>query len=62
MINMAWGGFMDEDGSNYLKKMALADKSLKYLEDIKKELNKDEQLVVEKTIQIICDYIENLRK
>lgn len=53
---------MDEEGSNYIKKIAIADRMLKYLEDIMKELNKDEQDIIENTIQIICKYIENLRK
>jgi len=55
---MAWGGFMDKDGSQYLKNMAMAEKTLKYLEFLKKELNSEEKIIVEKTIQIICDHIE----
>lgn len=59
---MAWGGFIDKDGSQYLKKMAKAEKTLKYLELLKNELSSEEKIIVEKTIQIICDYINNLRE
>lgn len=59
---MAWGGFIDKDGSQYLKNMAMAEKTLKYLEFLKKELNSKEKIIVEKTIQIICDYIETFSK
>ncbi len=59
---MAWGGFIDKDGSQYLKNMARAEKTLKYLEFLKIELNSEEKIIVEKTIQIICDYINNLRE
>lgn len=59
---MAWGGFIDKKGSKYLKKMGKTEKILKYLELIKRELNNEEKVIVEKTIQIICDYINNLRE
>lgn len=59
---MAWGGFIDKDGSQYLKNMAKAEKTLKYLEFLKKELNSEEKIIVEKTIQIICDHIETFSK
>jgi len=59
---MAWGGFIDKDGSQYLKNMAMVEKTLKYLELLKKELNSEEKIIVEKTIQIICDQIETFSK
>jgi len=59
---MAWGGFIDKDGSQYLKNMAMAEKTLNYLEFLKKELNSEEKIIVEKTIQIICDHIETFSK
>lgn len=59
---MAWGGFIDKDGSQYLKNMAMAEKTLKYLEFLKKKLNSEEKIIVEKTIQIICDHIEIFSK
>ena len=62
MIDLAWGGFTDEDSSDYLKKIAIADKIMKYLVDLKRELSNEEQVIVEKTIQIICDFIEKLRQ
>ncbi len=42
--------------------MAMAEKTLKYLEFLKKELNSEEKIIVEKTIQIICDHIETFSK
>ena len=62
MIKLAWGGFADEDSSEYLKKITTADKIMKYLVDLKRELSNEEQVIVEKTIQIICDFIEKLRQ
>ena len=59
---MAWGGFIDKDGSQYLKNMAMVEKTLKFLEFLKKELNSEEKIIVEKTIQIICDHIETFSK
>ncbi len=59
---MAWGGFIDKDGSQYLKNMAMVEKTLKFLEFLKKELNSEEKIIVEKTIQIICDHIETFNK
>ncbi len=59
---MTWGGFIDKKGSNYLRKMGKAEKILKYLELLKRELDNEEKIIVEKTIQIICNYINNLRE
>ena len=57
---MVFGGSLNKEGSDYIRKVREADKVLKFLEEFKKELNKTEKDIVSKTIDIIVDYVNNL--
>ena len=54
---MAWGGSLNKDGSDYLRKLREADKVIAFLESIKEELNNEEQANFSRTIEIIVEYI-----
>ncbi len=58
----AWGGSLNEKGSDYMKKVIEAEKVVKYLEELKKELKLDEKKVFVKAIEIITNYVNNLRE
>jgi len=57
---MVFGGSLNKEVSDYIRKVREADKVLKFLEEFKKELNKTEKDIVSKTIDIIVDYVNNL--
>ncbi|TXT54732.1 MAG: hypothetical protein BAJALOKI2v1_730004 [Promethearchaeota archaeon] len=57
---MVWGGSLNENGSNYLRKVRKADKIVAFLEEFKQELKEKEKLLVSKTINIIVDHINKL--
>ncbi|MFX1311264.1 MAG: hypothetical protein ACFFHD_01455 [Promethearchaeota archaeon] len=57
---MVWGGSLNKDGSDYIRKLREADKVLIFLETMKKELNQQDQLYVSKTIEIIIDNVSKL--
>ncbi len=58
----AWGGSLNEKGSEYMKKVIEAEKVVKYLENLKKELNQEERKIFGKAIDIITNYVNNLRE
>ena len=53
---MAWGGSLNEDGSNHLRNLRDADKVIKFLEGLKPELNVREKQIVSDTINIIVNH------
>ncbi len=52
---MAWGGSLNKDGSDYIRNLREADKAIKFLEGLKRELNDKEKLIVSDTINIIVN-------
>jgi hypothetical protein len=53
---MVWGGSLNEKGSDYVRKLVEIEKTIKFLEQIKNELNSDEKEYVDKTIDIIVNH------
>ena len=53
---MAWGGSLNKDGSDYLRNLRDADKALKFLEGLKRELNYEEKQILSDTIDIIVNH------
>ena len=54
---MAWGGSLNKEGSNHIRKLREADKVIGFLEKFKKDLNPEEKEHFSKTIKIITEYI-----
>jgi hypothetical protein len=54
-MTMAWGGSLNKEGSDYLRNLRDADKALKFLEGLKRELNDEEKQIVASTIDIIVN-------
>jgi len=52
---MAWGGSLNKDGSDYVRNLRDADKVIKFLEELKSELNDEEKQLVSDTINIIVN-------
>ena len=52
-MTMAWGGSLNKEGSDYVRNLREADKTLKFLEGLKHELNDKEKQIVSDTINII---------
>jgi len=52
---MAWGGSLNKDGSDYVRKLRDSDKALKFLDELKSELNDEEKQIVSDTINIIVN-------
>ncbi|MFX1274415.1 MAG: hypothetical protein ACFFBP_18770 [Promethearchaeota archaeon] len=57
---MVWGGSINSKGSDYLRKLREINKVLKFLEEFKEDLNSNDKLIVNNTINIIVDYINRL--
>ena len=54
-MTMAWGGSLNKDGSDYVRNLRDADKVIKFLEELKSELNDEEKQLVSDTINIIVN-------
>lgn len=54
---MAWGGSLNRDGTERLRTIRAAERSIEYLESLKEFLNKEELENVNKTIDIITFHI-----
>ncbi|MFX0022616.1 MAG: hypothetical protein ACFE9S_09830 [Candidatus Hermodarchaeota archaeon] len=54
---MAWGGSLNKEGSNHIRKLREADKVIGFLEDFKKNLKPEEKENFTRTIEIIIEYI-----
>jgi len=52
---MAWGGSLNKDGSDYVRNLRNADKAIKFLEELKSDLNDEEKQIVSDTINIIVN-------
>lgn len=57
---MAWGGSLNKNGSDYIRKLREADKVIMFLESFKEELNTEEQANLSITIEIIVEYISKI--
>ncbi len=54
---MAWGGSLNEEGSDHLRNLREADKVIKFLEKFKEDLISDtEKKLVSNVIDIIVDH------
>ena len=53
---MVWGGSFNEKGSNYIRKLVQAEKTIKFLEKFKEEVNSAEKEYLSRTIDIIVNY------
>jgi len=52
---MAWGGSLNKDGSDHLRNLREAEKTLKFLEGLKGKLSDKEKEIVSDTINIIVN-------
>ena len=52
---MAWGGSLNKDGSDHLRKLRDADRAIKFLEELKSKLIDEEKQIVSDTINIIVN-------
>ncbi len=57
---MVWGGSLNKEGSDYIRKLREADKVITFLEKTIEDLNPEEQANFDKTIEIIIDYISKI--
>ena len=57
---MAWGGSLNRDGSDYIRKLKEVEKVLNFLESFKKALNDEDKRKVIEVIEIIMDHFRNL--
>ncbi len=57
---MAWGGSLNKEGSNHIRKLREADKVIGFLESLKKELQSEEKEVLSKTVEIIIEYVTKI--
>ncbi len=58
---MVWGGAFDEKGSDYIRNLVQAEKTIKFLEKFKEEVNQDEKECLLKTIDIIVNHFSKNR-
>jgi len=54
---MIWGGSLNEEGSDYLRRLREADKVISFLENLKNHLEPEKSLILLKTIEIIIEHI-----
>ena len=52
---MAWGGSLNEEGSDHLRNLREADKVIKFLEKFKEDLSDTEKKLISNAIEIIVD-------
>ncbi|MFX1320016.1 MAG: hypothetical protein ACFFAQ_00085 [Promethearchaeota archaeon] len=57
---MTWGGSLNENGSNYLRKIREADRVVKFLENLKEDLTSEEFEKISQTVEIIIKYISKI--
>jgi hypothetical protein len=57
---MAWGGSLNRQGSDHIRKLREADKVIGFLENFKKDLNPTDREYLKKTIEIITDYMTQI--
>ena len=57
---MAWGGSLNKNGSDYIRKLREADRVISFLEGLKEDLNTKEKANFSRTIEIITEYISKI--
>jgi len=57
---VVWGGALNSKGSDYLKELQEANKAVEFLEKIKGKIKFEDKDYIQKTIDIITDYINKL--
>ena len=60
VYNMAWGGSLNKEGSDYLRSVRKAEEVIQFLENLKDQLINEEQIHVTNVIEIITNYITKL--
>lgn len=53
---MAWGGSLNKNGSDHLRNLREADKVIKFLEELKRELEDKEKQNISETITLIIKH------
>ena len=59
---MAWGGSLNQEGSNHLRNLREVDNVLKFLEGFKLKLNENEKLKISDAIDIIVNHYSKEKK
>ncbi len=59
---MAWGGSLNQEGSNHLRNLREIDNVLKFLEGFKQKLNEKEKQKITDTINIIVNHYSKEKK
>lgn len=59
---MAWGGSLNQEGSNHLRNLREADNVLKFLEGFKRKLNENEKQKIADAIDIIVNHYSKEKK
>jgi hypothetical protein len=57
---LAWGGSLNKDGSDYIRKLKEVEKILHFLETFKKSLKYEEKKKVAEVIDIITEHFKTL--
>jgi hypothetical protein len=56
---VVWGGSLNRDGSDYIRKLKDVEKILRFLESFKKSLGNEEKATVTEVIDIITNHFQN---
>jgi hypothetical protein len=56
---MAWGGSLNRDGSDYIRKLKDVEKILRFLESFKRSLGDEEKAKVTDVIEILTNHFQN---
>ena len=59
---MAWGGSLNQEGSNHLRNLREVDNVLKFLEGFKQKLNEKEKQKIADAIDIIVNHYSKVKK
>ena len=59
---MAWGGSLNQEGSNHLRDLREVDSVLKFLEGFKRKLNEKEKQKIADVINIIVNHYSKEKK
>ncbi len=59
---MAWGGSLNQEGSNHLRNLREVDNVLKFLEGFKRKLNEKEKQKIADAIDIIINHYSKEKK
>ena len=53
---MAWGGFLNKEGSKHIRNLREADRVIKFLEKFKENLEEQESQKISEAIKIVVNY------